>query len=75
MEKKELTHISPDNQPQMVDVGQKNTTYRLAKAQSIVFLGSEIMVLLKDGEIQSKKGAVFQRKTILKTKLKSKIEY
>ena len=67
MNKKELTHISSESQPQMVDVGQKNTTYRLAKAQSIVFLGSEIMNLLKDGEIQSKKGAVFQTAIIAGT--------
>jgi cyclic pyranopterin monophosphate synthase len=44
----------------MVDVSEKIATKRIAKALSIVVLGDEIMDLLQNNEIQSKKGPVFQ---------------
>lgn len=44
----------------MVDVSAKQPTLRTAVAQSIVVLPDEVMTLLVDGELQSKKGAVFQ---------------
>jgi cyclic pyranopterin phosphate synthase len=43
----------------MVNVGGKDVTRRTAIAQAEMFLGKEIMNLLKQGEIQTKKGAVF----------------
>jgi molybdenum cofactor biosynthesis enzyme len=41
---KSFTHINPDtNYPTMVDVSDKQVTKRVARAQSIVVLGEEIM--------------------------------
>ena len=44
----------------MVDVGNKQITERIAIAQSVVILEKEIIENLKDNDIQTKKGAVFQ---------------
>ncbi len=44
----------------MVDVGGKSPTRRMAIAEALVQLPSETMALLRDGEIASKKGPVFQ---------------
>lgn len=44
----------------MVDVSDKAITKRVAKAQAIVAVTEEIMALLRDGELHSKKGPVFQ---------------
>ncbi len=44
----------------MVDVSDKKVTSRMAKAQAVVFLGKEIMSLLQDDELITKKGPVFQ---------------
>jgi cyclic pyranopterin phosphate synthase len=44
----------------MVDVSDKKMTHRVAKAQAVVFLGKEIMLLLKGDELITKKGPVFQ---------------
>ena len=57
---KQLTHISSKGQPQMVDVSNKATTRRIARAQAIVVVTKEIMALLNGGELHSKKGPVFQ---------------
>jgi cyclic pyranopterin phosphate synthase len=43
----------------MVNVGGKDVTRRTAIAQAEIFLGKEIMNLLTQGEIHTKKGAVF----------------
>jgi len=43
----------------MVNVGGKDVTRRTAIAQAEMFLGKEIMNLLTQGEIHTKKGAVF----------------
>ncbi len=43
----------------MVNVGDKGVTRRTAIAQAEMFLGKEIMELLSQGEIHTKKGAVF----------------
>lgn len=55
-----LTHLDNNGNPTMVDVGKKPVTLRTAVARSLVELNEEIMVLLENGEIQTKKGAVFQ---------------
>ena len=44
----------------MVDVGEKQVSLRTATARSIVVLPEVVMDQLTNGEIQSKKGAVFQ---------------
>ena len=63
----ELTHIDANNLPGMVDVSQKNITTREATAQSHVHLGEAIMQLLEGGDIQTKKGPVFQTAIIAGT--------
>ena len=63
----ELTHIDENNQPGMVDVSDKSTTKREAVAESIVILGEELMNLLDGGDIESKKGPVFQTAIIAGT--------
>lgn len=55
----DLTHIDQNNQPGMVDVSPKDITRRTATAQSIIDVGPEVMALLADGDIRSKKGPVF----------------
>ena len=55
-----LSHVNDDNNPQMVDVGHKHATHRRARARATVKLTSQIMRLLQEGELQSKKGPVFQ---------------
>lgn len=65
---KTFTHINPDtNYPTMVDVSDKEITKRIAKAQSIVVLGEEIMQHLQGNDIQTKKGPVFQTAIIAGT--------
>lgn len=44
----------------MVDISDKATTKRIARAEAIVDIGKEIANLIADNEIQTKKGAVFQ---------------
>jgi cyclic pyranopterin monophosphate synthase len=55
-----LTHLDENAQPAMVDVSEKLVTKRVAKAQAIVVLDENIMAKLQQGDIQTKKGAVFQ---------------
>uniref|UniRef100_A0A6B2LMY4 cyclic pyranopterin monophosphate synthase n=1 Tax=Arcella intermedia TaxID=1963864 RepID=A0A6B2LMY4_9EUKA len=54
-----MSHVNEKNQPQMVDVSGKEVTSRTAVARSTVRLPPAVVELLKDGEIQSKKGPVF----------------
>ena len=42
----------------MVDVSEKKVTHRVAKASALVKLPNEIKNLIKNGEIESKKGPV-----------------
>ncbi len=44
----------------MVDVGEKSVSHRTAVARSIVYLPKEVLAYLADGELQTKKGSVFQ---------------
>lgn len=60
MSKKQFTHIDPAGNPAMVDVSNKKITKRVAKAQAIINVGSKIISLIKDNELITKKGPVFQ---------------
>jgi cyclic pyranopterin phosphate synthase len=62
-----LTHVDPENNPGMVNISAKKITKRTALARSIVVLPEQIMVLLENNEIQSKKGPVFQTAIIAGT--------
>ena len=53
-----FSHIKKNNQPGMVDVSEKNITHRVAKASALLKLPEEIKTIVKDGEIESKKGPV-----------------
>jgi len=44
----------------MVNVGEKQVTRRTAVARSIVSLPEEVLMQLVDGDLQTKKGSVFQ---------------
>jgi cyclic pyranopterin phosphate synthase len=60
MSKKQFTHISKDGNPQMVNVSEKQSTLRTASAQAIVEVGSEILKEIRNNELITKKGPVFQ---------------
>lgn len=55
-----LSHINESNQAAMVDVSAKNPSLRTAKARALVWLPPEVRTLLRDGDLHSKKGPVFQ---------------
>jgi len=56
----ELTHIDKKGNVTMVDVSGKQITHRTAVAQSIVVLSESVLAKFSDGDIQTKKGSVFQ---------------
>ncbi|MDH4089767.1 MAG: cyclic pyranopterin monophosphate synthase MoaC [Cyclobacteriaceae bacterium] len=60
MSKKKFTHIDTSGNPTMVDVSGKNITKRTASAQATVNVGAKIIRLIKDNELITKKGPVFQ---------------
>ncbi len=55
-----MTHLDKQGNPTMVDVGEKQVTHRTATARSIVSLPDEVLQQLKGGDLQTKKGSVFQ---------------
>jgi cyclic pyranopterin phosphate synthase len=55
-----FTHLDAQNRPTMVNVGDKPVTHRTAHAVAVVALPEELSALLRDGEIQTKKGPIFQ---------------
>jgi cyclic pyranopterin monophosphate synthase len=66
-QEKSFSHLDASGNPAMVDVSAKTQTKRVAHAQSIVVLGDEIMQHLSQGDIQTKKGPVFQTAIIAGT--------
>jgi len=55
-----LTHLDKEGNPTMVDVSGKQVSQRTATARSIVSLPGEVLAQLTNGDIQTKKGSVFQ---------------
>ena len=55
-----FSHIDDKNKPKMVNVIDKKITKRRAVARAKMFLGEEIINLLDNEEINTKKGPVFQ---------------
>lgn len=55
-----FSHLDARNRPAMVDVGAKPATRRAAHAVARVTLPGELAALLRDGEIATKKGPLFQ---------------
>jgi cyclic pyranopterin phosphate synthase len=58
--KTKLSHVDAKGSPLMVSVSDKAVTRRIARAQATVYLGKEILSLITDEEIKTKKGPVFQ---------------
>ena len=56
---KDFTHIDNKNNPCMVDVSDKNETFRSAIAVTEIWLPEIVRNQFKGGDIQSKKGPVF----------------
>ncbi len=57
---KNFTHLDKNGDPTMVDVSEKAITTRVAVARSIMVLDEDIIHLLENDEIHTKKGPVFQ---------------
>lgn len=55
-----FSHLDAANRPAMVDVGPKAVTRRFAHAVARVTLPGELAALLRDGEIATRKGPLFQ---------------
>ena len=58
--KKKFSHLTKNGEPTMVDISDKGLSHRLAVARSIVVVAPEILEQLKNDEIHTKKGPVFQ---------------
>ncbi|MEZ5040850.1 MAG: cyclic pyranopterin monophosphate synthase MoaC [Saprospiraceae bacterium] len=56
----QFTHLDAAGNPNMVDVGEKKTSRRTARARSIVVLDDVILAQFEQEEIHTKKGPVFQ---------------
>jgi cyclic pyranopterin phosphate synthase len=54
-----LSHVGGDDRPRMVDVGDKPVTRRSATARSRVRLPAAVAATLRDGELHTAKGPVF----------------
>jgi cyclic pyranopterin phosphate synthase len=55
-----FSHLDKNDNPTMVDVSAKAVTHRTATARSIVILPAEVLAYLVNGDLQTKKGSVFQ---------------
>lgn len=55
-----FSHLDERGQPNMIDVTEKQVSRRSATARSIVSLPAEVLGQLSDGDLQTKKGSVFQ---------------
>lgn len=55
-----FSHLDAQNRPAMVNVGDKPVTRRTAHAVALVTLPEALAGLLRDGEIATKKGPIFQ---------------
>jgi cyclic pyranopterin phosphate synthase len=62
-----LSHVDSTGDPTMVDVSEKTVTLRTAVAESRVKLGRDIIELLQNDELYTKKGPVFQTAIIAGT--------
>lgn len=57
---KQFTHIDATGNPSMVDVSDKKITKRTAQAHAIVNVGKKIIAQIRNKELVTKKGPVFQ---------------
>src|ERR1700739_2118365 len=59
-----FSHLDENGKATMVDVSEKQVSRRSATARSIVSLPAEVLEQLSNGDIQTKKGSVFQTAVI-----------
>jgi cyclic pyranopterin phosphate synthase len=57
---KKFSHLDKKGDPRMVNVSEKQASYRMARARAKVIVPEEILVHFEGKDIQSKKGPVFQ---------------
>lgn len=55
-----FSHLDTDGKATMVDVSAKTVTHRSATARATVYLPEVVLTQLHDGDLQTKKGSVFQ---------------
>lgn len=55
-----FSHLNEQGQATMVDISEKQISKRTATARSIISLPPEVLEQLSNGDIQTKKGSVFQ---------------
>ena len=55
-----FSHLDEQGRATMVNVSEKQISHRTATARSIVSLPAEVLNQLTNGDIQTKKGSVFQ---------------
>src|ERR1700744_3342084 len=55
-----FSHLNEQGHATMVDVSEKQVSQRTAIARSIVSLPPEVLAQLSNGDLQTKKGSVFQ---------------
>jgi cyclic pyranopterin phosphate synthase len=55
-----FSHLNEQGQATMVDISDKQISHRTATARSIVSLPAAVLEQLTNGDIQTKKGSVFQ---------------
>jgi cyclic pyranopterin phosphate synthase len=55
-----FSHLDNQNRPQMVDVGGKPVTRRMAHAVALVSLPPDLAALMSGGDIATPKGSLFQ---------------
>ncbi len=60
MKTTKLTHINTKGEPSMVDISEKSSSRRVARARAVVEVGEEILQALQDQDLKTKKGPVFQ---------------
>ncbi len=57
---RDFSHLDASGKPNMVDVGHKKITQRMAKARSILKVDQAIINQFENNDIQTKKGPIFQ---------------
>lgn len=62
-----LSHIDDNNQPGIVDISPKEATDRRATAEAVLRVPDAVLAELRDGELHSRKGPVFQTAIIAGT--------
>ena len=63
----DFSHLDETGKPMMVDISNKKITRRIATARTIIVLPENVLKNFTNGDIQTKKGSVFQTAIIAGT--------